>query len=185
MNGLDERFTFGTSISMGVLTSIYRVPVSIKEELIKNPELIESLFYPDYREQGDVTPEEVGLPLDWQPSKYGFDKEWEDYLELYSQVGRYELMSALESKVTQVEHDCGGYVRYWSPEQLQQIVKMMSEFTKKDFLRECLAVDDLTDYDGKPYEDFMLESMVGIHSSFQKFIRSATETGDMMFAVSQ
>ena len=172
-------------ILMGVLTSTYHVPSSILDQVIANPALIESLFYPEYREPGDPGPEDVGLPADWEPKDYGFDKAWEDFVKLYNQTGHRDLASALEREVTEIEHDGGAWIRYWSPETIQQIVAMMSAFTAEEFLAECLAVENLTDWDGEPWEEFMLEIRTRMHGTFGEYLMNIAGSGDAMVGVTQ
>ena len=102
---------------MGILTSAYRVPASIIHRLIAEPELIDQLFYPDYREEGDAGPEDVGLQ-DWEPQRHGFDKVWEDHVGLYRQIERYRLYGLLDTGATEVENKMGAWVRYWTPEEV-------------------------------------------------------------------
>jgi len=170
---------------MGVLTTIYQAPVSIMDQVIANPELIDQLYYPEYHSEGDATPQDVGLSPEWEPKHYGFDKAWEDYLGLYGQVGRRELQRALESEVTEVEHEGGAWIRYWSPEQVQRIAQMMNQFSVDEFHAECSEVETLTDWDGRPYEEFMLGLMTKVHGSFGLFVQGAEAAGDAMIAATE
>ena len=169
---------------MGVLTTTYHVPTSIKDRVCENPDLLYQLFYPEDREEGGASPEEVGLAADWEPKQFGFDKMWEDYLGLYNQIDRKDLAYALESQVTEVDHG-GAWTRYWSPEQLQRIVEMMNAFSAEELRQQCQATENLTNYNGEPYEDFMLKIMARIHGNFREFVRTISSGGDFMFAITQ
>lgn len=171
---------------MGVLTTVYQVPVSIMDKVIENPDLLEHLFYPEYREEGDTTPEDVGLSADWKPKDYGFDKMWEDYVDLYGSLDHRHITRALESEVTEVEHSGGAYIRYWSADEVQRLSKLLNQFTTEEFHAQAVEkMDELTDWDGRPYEhEIELGYVTSTHGSFAEFVKGAADAADAMFASS-
>ena len=166
---------------MGVLTSFYQVPPSILSRIKRRPELIDHLYYPEHQEVGGIEPSDVGLPDDWEPRRHGFDKQWDDLLEVYLQIGNRRLEKLCESAPTSIK-GAEQYIRYWSLTKVKKLADKLEELSPERFLEKCQRAPSLKSYSGSPISEEQLSWLSEDHKSFSTFVRQVADAGELLMA---
>jgi hypothetical protein len=162
---------------MGVLTTAYAIPAGAFRRLIRSSQRLDALF--GY--EGELDPTALGLPADWQPDDYGFDKAWEELVIVLRDCG-YAKAAALLDDAREVDYD-SDWVRYLTPTAVRTVAQVLAPATAAA-LKETGLAHEVTDYYGKVMAPYMYDYVVGDIEQITAFFRKAGEAGDYILLAS-
>jgi hypothetical protein len=164
---------------MGVLTSVFQVPVEVLKQFKREPKKLNFLIYSD-----EVSAGELAMAEDWTAPTVSFDKAWEDMATILRQVGYYTTGSLLEYGATRLNSpNPDAFCRSWRKTKLKKMKSNLKGITMEQLKQKALSVEDLTDWNGDcahPMLDYYLQSFDPLHA----MIKDAIDKGDAIIAIS-
>ncbi len=164
---------------MGVLTTAYSVTSGVFDTLRQTDDNLDVIFYPEQK-----PPEALGLPKDWAPIEFAFDKSWDDLLRILKQCGFKSVYTALDNRPRPLAYKYADFwVRYLAPPAIGALSEKL-EKASLERLKQCGLRKSLKDTDSFVMGEDDYDYVLGDLEHMKDFFREAARAEHYVILVS-
>ncbi len=164
---------------MGVLTTAYAVTSGTFDTLRQTDDNLDVIFYPE-----EKPPDALGLPKDWAPIQFAFDKSWDDLLRILKQCGFKTVYTMLDSRPRPLAYKYSDFwVRYLAPTAIRTLSEKL-EKASVERMKECGLKKGLKDTDSFVMNEDDYDYVLGDVEQMKDFFREAAHAEQYVILVS-
>lgn len=154
-------------------TTAFAIPPALWRRFRRRPEKLAALFEA-------WSPQQLGLPEDWEPPRYDFGRIWELWLELLNAAGYATAAGLLASRSERFAY-CPQACEVWSltPRQALAVLTDLGGDSWQTVQSRCLALG-VTDAAGRQLETQDYATLLGDLDGFRCFLEQTIGAGDYL-----